>query len=328
MKQQIALALSGGGARGMAEIGVIRELVARGYVIHSVAGCSIGSVVGAMYAMGKLDEFADFLLQDGAQSVFSQLDFTFSDHGFIKGKKLIERLQEFAPDCNIEDLPIKLTIVATDMNTGEDVVYRTGSVYRAIRASVAIPAVITAVEDHGHWLVDGGVVNPLPIRQLHRDSDDLLVAVNLYASPVFYSDEEQADSAPEKEQTSGGVMSHMRARWADLKAWKGSLVHSMFDDTHRKMGYFTTLRLMSELASKRLAEIAVQTGHVDLLIEIPIASCGLFSFDKAKQMIQMGQEKTREKLDQWEEKQSVQTDSVSKRKFSWRNLLGLRFRRK
>lgn len=309
MKRQIALALSGGGARGMAEIGVIRELLARGYAIHSISGCSIGSVVGAMYAMGKLDEFSDFLLQDGAQAVFSQLDFTFSDHGFIKGKKLIERLQEFAPDCNIEDLPVKLVIVATDMNTGEDVVYRTGSVYRAIRASVAIPAVITAVEEAGHWLVDGGVVNPLPIKQLHRIPDDLLVAVNLYASPVFPSDKDVAGS--EKEQAAGGVMSQMRARWSELKAWKGSLVHSVFDDTHRKMGYFTTLRLMSELASKRLAEISVQTGHVDLLIEIPIASCGLFSFDKALPMIQLGQEKAREKLDALERKEEYRQNADS-----------------
>lgn len=309
MKRQIALALSGGGARGMAEIGVIRELLARGYAIHSISGCSIGSVVGAMYAMGKLDEFSDFLLQDGAQAVFSQLDFTFSDHGFIKGKKLIERLQEFAPDCNIEDLPVKLVIVATDMNTGEDVVYRTGSVYRAIRASVAIPAVITAVEEAGHWLVDGGVVNPLPIKQLHRIPDDLLVAVNLYASPVFPSDKDVAGS--EKEQAAGGVMSQMRARWSELKAWKGSLVHSVFDDTHRKMGYFTTLRLMSELASKRLAEISVQTGHVDLLIEIPIASCGLFSFDKALPMIQLGQEKAREKLDALERKEEYRQNTDS-----------------
>lgn len=321
MKRQIALALSGGGARGMAEIGVIRELVARGYAIHSISGCSIGSVVGAMYAMGKLDEFSDFLLEDGAQAVFSQLDFTFSDHGFIKGKKLIERLQEFAPDCNIEDLPIKLTIVATDMNTGEDVVYRSGSVYRAIRASVAIPAVITAVEEAGHWLIDGGVVNPLPIKQLYRIPGDLLVAVNLYASPVFPSDKELTVRG--KENVSGGVVSHMRARLSELKDWKGNLVRNVFDDTHRKMGYFTTLRLMSELASKRLAEITVQTGHVDLLIEIPIASCGLFSFDKAEQMIRLGQEKTQEKLKQMNT-QKIRSGAASS--FSLRNLF--RFFRK
>lgn len=321
MGRQIALALSGGGARGMAHIGVIRELLSRGYSIHSIAGCSIGSVVGAMYAMGKLQEFADFILADGAQSIFSQLDFTFSDQGFIKGQKLIERLQEFAPDCNIEDLPVKLVIVATDMYTGNDVVYETGSVYRAIRASVAIPAVITAVHENGCWLVDGGVVNPLPLPQLFRKAGDLLVAVNLYASPVFESEKEAL--VPEKEASEEGMVSQMRARWSELKAWKGNLVQSVFDDTHKKMGYFTTLRLMSELASKRLAEITIKSAPVDVLIEIPIASCGLFSFDKSVRMIRMGEEHTREALDSFEAKKPVAEGNSTKKRFDWRDLLRL-----
>lgn len=325
MKKQIALALSGGGARGMAHIGVIRELLSRGYTIHSIAGCSIGSVVGAMYAMGKLQEFTDFILADGAQSVFSQLDFTFSDQGFIKGEKLIERLQEFAPDCNMEDLPVKLVIVATDMYTGNDVVYETGSVYRAIRASVAIPAVITAVHEDGCWLVDGGVVNPLPLLQLHRSPNDLLVAVNLYASPVFET--ENLTDVSDAKVSESGMWSQVRARWADLKAWRGNLIHSVFDDTHKKMGYFTTLRLMSELASKRLAEITIKSVSVDVLIEIPIASCGLFSFDKSVRMIRMGEEHARKALEIWKNSQLVEKQPM-KRPFDWRRLFRVLLRKK
>lgn len=325
MSRQVALALSGGGARGMAHIGVIRELLSHGFSIHSIAGCSIGSVVGAMYAMGKLQEFTDFILADGAQSVFSQLDFTFSDQGFIKGEKLIERLQEFAPDCNMEDLPVKLVIVATDMYTGNDVVYETGSVYRAIRASVAIPAVITAVHEDGCWLVDGGVVNPLPLLQLHRSPNDLLVAVNLYASPVFET--ENLIDVSDAKVSESGMWSQVRARWADLKAWRGNLIHSVFDDTHKKMGYFTTLRLMSELASKRLAEITIKSVPVDVLIEIPIASCGLFSFDKSVRMIRMGEEHARKALEIWKNSQLVEKQPM-KRPFDWRRLFRVLLRKK
>ena len=325
MSRQVALALSGGGARGMAHIGVIRELLSHGFSIHSIAGCSIGSVVGAMYAMGKLQEFTDFILADGAQSVFSQLDFTFSDQGFIKGEKLIERLQEFAPDCNMEDLPVKLVIVATDMYTGNDVVYETGSVYRAIRASVAIPAVITAVHEDGCWLVDGGVVNPLPLLQLHRNPNDLLVAVNLYASPVFET--ENLTDVSDAKVSESGMWSQVRARWADLKAWRGNLIHSVFDDTHKKMGYFTTLRLMSELASKRLAEITIKSVSVDVLIEIPIASCGLFSFDKSVRMIRMGEEHARKALEIWKNSQLVEKQPM-KRPFDWRRLFRVLLRKK
>lgn len=325
MSRQVALALSGGGARGMAHIGVIRELLSHGFSIHSIAGCSIGSVVGAMYAMGKLQEFTDFILADGAQSVFSQLDFTFSDQGFIKGEKLIERLQEFAPDCNMEDLPVKLVIVATDMYTGNDVVYETGSVYRAIRASVAIPAVITAVHEDGFWLVDGGVVNPLPLLQLHRSPNDLLVAVNLYASPVFET--ENLTDVSDAKVSESGMWSQVRARWADLKAWRGNLIHSVFDDTHKKMGYFTTLRLMSELASKRLAEITIKSVPVDVLIEIPIASCGLFSFDKSVRMIRMGEEHARKALEIWKNSQLVEKRPM-KSPFDWRRLFRVLLRKK
>lgn len=325
MSRQVALALSGGGARGMAHIGVIRELLSHGFSIHSIAGCSIGSVVGAMYAMGKLQEFTDFILADGAQSVFSQLDFTFSDQGFIKGEKLIERLQEFAPDCNMEDLPVKLVIVATDMYTGNDVVYETGSVYRAIRASVAIPAVITAVHEDGCWLVDGGVVNPLPLLQLHRSPNDLLVAVNLYASPVFET--ENLTDVSDAKVSESGMWSQVRARWADLKAWRGNLIHSVFDDTHKKMGYFTTLRLMSELASKRLAEITIKSVPVDVLIEIPIASCGLFSFDKSVRMIRMGEEHAHKALEIWKNSQLVEKQPM-KRPFDWRRLFRVLLRKK
>lgn len=325
MSRQVALALSGGGARGMAHIGVIRELLSHGFSIHSIAGCSIGSVVGAMYAMGKLQEFTDFILADGAQSVFSQLDFTFSDQGFIKGEKLIERLQEFAPDCNMEDLPVKLVIVATDMYTGNDVVYETGSVYRAIRASVAIPAVITAVHEDGCWLVDGGVVNPLPLLQLCRKPNDLLVAVNLYASPVF--DSENLTEVPKAKASENGMWSQVRARWADLKAWRGNLINSVFDDTHKKMGYFTTLRLLSELASKRLAEITIKSVPVDVLIEIPIASCGLFSFDKSVRLIRMGEEHARKALEIWKDSQLVEKQPM-KRPFDWRRLFRVLLRKK
>lgn len=298
--RKIALALSGGGARGMAHIGVIRELLAQGYEITSIAGCSIGSVIGAMQAMGKLEAFADFLMKNGTDVVLEHLDFTLSDEGFIRGEKLLSRLQEFAPDCLIEDLPVKLRIVATDMNTGNAVVYDKGSVYRAVRASVAIPAVITAVHDAGYWLVDGGVVNPLPLDVLPVNPGDLLIAVNLYASPVFSQKREVAE-----EEMHQSVLEQMRARWEDLKSWRSNLVQSLFDDPERKMRYFTTLRLMSELASKRLAENSIRMYPVDVLIEIPIATCGLFSFDRTEELVALGGERTRAALFAFENKPVV-----------------------
>ena len=124
------------------------------------------------------------------------------------------------------------------------------------------------------------------------------------------------------------MVSQMRARWSELKAWRGNLVQSVFDDTHKKMGYFTTLRLMSELASKRLAEITIKSFSVDVLIEIPIASCGLFSFDKSARIIQMGEERTRMALELFEKKAPVVEENRTRKRLDWRSLFRLVHRKR
>lgn len=298
--KKVSLVLSGGGARGMAHLGVIRELWQRGYSIHAVAGCSIGAIVGAMLAMGKLEEFIAFMETDDGDAIFKQLDFTFSTNGFIKGQKLIERFQCFAPDCNMEDLPVKLVIVASDLRTGEQVVFRSGSVYRAMRASVAIPAVITAVEDSGHWLVDGGIINPLPLDCVARIAGDLLIAVNLYAAPLI------PEAGKSISIVSGGVhddptfREQIKEGWQNMTGWKENLMESLFESNNGKYDFFSTLRIMSEISSKRLAEQSLLLYPVDILVEIPIASCGIFSFGKIKELIRLGEQKAESALVRWQ----------------------------
>ena len=163
MKKDVALTLSCGGARGLAHIGVIRALEARGYSIRAVAGCSIGSVVGAFYAMGRLDALEGFMRTVSTDNMTDYLDFALTEHGFIRGGRFIEKLKELAPDCLIESLPVRLSIVAANLTTGRAEVFTRGSVYEAVRASIAIPAVLTPVEKEGARLVDGSVVNPLPV---------------------------------------------------------------------------------------------------------------------------------------------------------------------
>lgn len=289
--KNVSLVLSGGGARGMAHLGVIREMIRRGYVIQAVSGCSIGAIVGAMLAMGKLDEFVSFMETDDGNAFFDQLDFTFSSNGFIKGKKLIERLQVFAPDCNIEDLSIRLTIVASDLRTGEPVVFQSGSIYRAMRASVAIPAVVTAVEDSGRWLVDGGIINPLPLDCITRTSGDLLVAVNLYAAPLIPAESKKtlAMVASEQVHDDPSFWEQIKEGWQSMTEWKENLMESLFESNNGKYDFFSTLRIMSEISSKRLAEQNLLLYPVDVLIEIPIASCGIFSFGKIKELIRLGE---------------------------------------
>src|SRR6056297_1599723 len=181
MKKKVSLVLSGGGARGMAHIGLIEELVKDGFEIASVAGTSMGALVGAVYALEKMDAFKNWLFTLDRLKVFNLFDFTLSAQGFVKGDKVFNQMKEFIPDGNIEDLGISYVAVAADILNKEEVVFTEGSVYEAIKASVAIPTVFTPVKKDGRLLVDGGILNNIPVNHVKRTPGDILVVVNVNA---------------------------------------------------------------------------------------------------------------------------------------------------
>ncbi|MBQ9138476.1 MAG: patatin-like phospholipase family protein [Alistipes sp.] len=176
MKKDVALVLSSGGPRGLAYIGAIEELLERGYGIHSVAGCSMGSLVGGVYAAGRLAEFKHWLATLDGWSVFSLMDLSVSKNHFVKGDKIMEAIKEIVPDVNIESLPIPYTAVATDLCTGEEVVFRSGKLFDAIRASISIPSLFRPVQHGMSLLIDGCMVNCLPLNHVTRRDGDILLA--------------------------------------------------------------------------------------------------------------------------------------------------------
>ena len=152
MKQKVALVLSGGGARGIAHIGVIEALEEQEFEISSVAGTSMGALIGGIYALGKLEVYKDWLCTLDKMKVFALIDFTLSGQGFIKGDKVFHKMRELIADANIEDLKIPYTAVAADILNKKEVVFTKGSVLDAIRASIAIPTVFTPVKlENGIW---------------------------------------------------------------------------------------------------------------------------------------------------------------------------------
>lgn len=181
MSKKVALVLSSGGSRGLVHIGAIEALEERGYTISSVAGCSIGSIVGGMYAAGRLQMLKDFFLDMNLWKMFKLTDFSLSINHLVKGNRLMERFGTMIPDVNIETLPIPLALVATDFKTGKEEVFRSGNLNRLIRASFSIPVVLQPIEYAGMLLMDGGLTNPLPLNRVVRQEDDLLVAVNVSA---------------------------------------------------------------------------------------------------------------------------------------------------
>ncbi len=178
-KQKVALALSSGGPRGFAYIGAIEELESRGYEITSVSGASAGSLVGGIYAAGGLPAFRDWLYGLDPVKVMTLMDFTPSKSFLVKGEKVIRAIRERVPDVNIEDMPIPFTAIATDLFTGEEVVFREGPLFKAIRASISIPSMFRPVKWKGRTLVDGGMVNTIPLNRIHRTEGDILVGFNV-----------------------------------------------------------------------------------------------------------------------------------------------------
>ena len=179
MSKNVALVLSSGGARGLAHIGAIEELEAQGYHITSVAGCSMGALIGGVYAAGKLEEFREWMKTVDRRKMLELTDFSLSLNHLVKGTRIIEAIMEFVPDMPIQQLPIPYCAVATDWKCGHEVVMREGSLFEAIRASISLPAFYEPVQRDGMILIDGGVTNPIPLNRVERHEGDLLVGVDV-----------------------------------------------------------------------------------------------------------------------------------------------------
>ncbi|WP_413231717.1 patatin-like phospholipase family protein [Marinobacter sp.] len=178
-KRTVALTLGSGGARGYAHIGAIEVLAERGYDIIAISGCSMGALIGGMYAAGRMKDYKDWVTGLGQFDVLKLLDVTFNSVGAIRGEKVFSVVRELLGDTRIEALPIAYTAVATDLLAHKEIWFQEGPLDQAIRASIAIPSVITPLVHNGRVLVDGALLNPLPIIPTISSHADLVIAVNL-----------------------------------------------------------------------------------------------------------------------------------------------------
>ncbi|MGC9341179.1 MAG: patatin-like phospholipase family protein [Bacteroidales bacterium] len=289
-KKKVALVLSGGGARGIAHIGVIEELEKQGYEITSIAGTSMGALVGGFYALGKLEEYKEWLFTLDRFKVFTLFDFTLSRQGFVKGDKVLKKIKEFISDRRIEDLGIAYAAVAVDIIENKEVVFTSGSIFEAIRASISIPTVFTPVKsDHG-LLVDGGVLDNLPVKYVKRNEGDMLVAVNVNANiPV---DKPELSRKEEKEKESI-YQKRIKEFYAQLKKI-GNLTHEEKSEEEKRnkheerLDFFNLLNRTISLMTNRIADLTLQQHNPDLLIEVSHESCGIFDFFKAEEMVETG----------------------------------------
>lgn len=304
--KNVALVLSSGGARGIAHIGVIQELEARGYTITSVAGTSIGAVVGGFYAAGKLDEYAQWVSSLGLYNIFNLIDFSFSTKGIIKGRKVFHKMNEWMEGMNFDNLEIPFTCVAADLKSRREVVLDSGDVLQSIRASIAIPGYIEPKLLDGIYLYDGGIINPLPINRVHRSGDDLVVAVDLNAyEPDFDPEVFWKGNAPEASSTLQKVSEVWSAAMDNVTAFQRQISNDSKESKvpQKEEGYFSHIEALYEvfeLMQENLTLQSIQKEKPDILISLPYNLCNIFEFQRSKELIAFGRQRAREVIDNLE----------------------------
>lgn len=255
-KRRAALVLGGGGARGIAHIGVIEELERQGFEIASVAGTSMGALVGGVYASGHLGPFKDWMCALDKYKVFGLVDFALSTEGLVKGNRVIAAMKELVPDVKIEQMPLPFSAVAADLLTGREVVFEKGGLYDAIRASISIPSVFRPVRKGNMVLVDGGMVNPLPLNRVRREPGDVLIAVDVCA-PFGEAPQQRANMS---------------------------------------LNYYKMLITSSQIMQQHIARLMCELYKPDIRIGLPADSYGIFEFYRAAEIVEAGRQAARAAL--------------------------------
>jgi NTE family protein len=268
MNKTVSLALSAGGARGYAHIGVIEVLEERGFKIKAISGSSMGAVVGGIYGTGKLNLYKDWVTSLSKLDVVKMLDLSFSKKGLFKGDKIINFLEKLIGDIKIEDLSIDFTAVAVDIVKQKEVWFSKGSLFEALRASIAIPWFFTPLEKDKMILLDGGLLNPLPITPLLHDNTDLVIAVDVNSNkPKDFSYVKEAKD----------------------------------DNMKSKLNFFQIFSTSISIMQNTISRFKLANYSPDLIIEISKDYCDVFDFHKANELIEIGRIIANQKINSLEQ---------------------------
>lgn len=323
--KDVALVLSSGGPRGWAYIGAIEELESRGYKITSIAGTSIGSLIGGIYAAGKLAEVKEWLFSLDAWKVFSLMDISISMNHLVKGDKVMEALKEIVPDIDIEHLNIPYRAVAADLYTGEEVVFDRGPLFDAVRASISIPSLFRPVKYGFRTLVDGGIVNTMPIDKVVRNGQDILVAFDVNDVDVehirqlvideAHKEEDRIRSEKALDAETRNVLKSIRSNTS--LTFRDKLIlakdqgvkilnHKMNSEEEEpelffEENYYSILSRTFSLMNHVIARNAAERYQPEVLVKMPFDAYGDISdYAKAREISEAGRELMKAALDRYE----------------------------
>jgi NTE family protein len=314
---RVALALGSGGARGYAHIGVINEVRERGYDIVGIAGSSMGALVGGLQAADQLDEFTEWATSLTQRAVLRLLDPSLTASGVLRAEKILDGVREIVGDVTVEDLPIPYTAVSTDLIAGKSVWLQRGLLVAAIRASIAIPGIISPYVLDGRLLADGGILDPLPMAPIAAVNAELTIAVSLNgADPAPRPQEIEPRATTEwlnrmlrstsalldtkaarsllETPSAQSVLSRFSSGDAELEE---ELIDAVREVAVPKLGSFEVMNRTIDIAQAALARHTLAAYPPDLLIEVPRTVCRSLEFHRAAEVIDIGQELAAAALD-------------------------------
>ncbi len=288
MMKSVSLVLGSGGARGLAHIGVIHRLEENGFSIQSIAGSSIGALIGGIHAAGSLDEYEQWVRAVTKVDIVTLLDLSWGKSGLVKGDKIINTLVKLVGEKRIEELPIQYTAVATDVKNQREIWIQSGRLFDAIRASISIPLLFTPFRKRGIDLIDGGVLNPVPVAPTIGDETDITIAVNLAGAEESPENPESADPSPAV---------HPSPLHEKINRFINRLQRSAAA-SGRDWGAYDTAMQAFEAMQSSIARQKLAAYPPDIVIEIPRNACQTLEFDRAAEMIELGYRKAGECLAQ------------------------------
>ena len=282
-REPVALALGAGGARGLAQIGVIEALEARGFPIVAVCGSSSGALVGGIYAAGRLPEFHQAIASTSRRQFLRLLDPVVGRPGMIAGNRLVDALREVVGDPDIESLAIPFTAVAVDLERQREVWLRSGPLWTALRASFAIPGLFTPQVVHGRELVDGGLLAPMPITATRLSDAHRLVAVDMHGWPRHPAGAPAGSPDGGRRPREGGRL----ARWLDVR----------LGNDPDEMGFAETMSRALDTMQAQIARVQLALDPPELLVRIPRDICQFYEFWRAGELIEVGRREAERVLD-------------------------------
>jgi NTE family protein len=286
-KEPVALVLGAGGARGLAQIGVIEVLEQRGFRIAAVAGSSIGALIGGLFCAGKLSAYRDWLTPLARSDILRLLDPAFAAPSLFRGERILAEMRRIAGSPRIEDLPVELTVVAVDLARQREVWLRDGDLWDAVRGSMAIPGVFTPHVVRGRELVDGGILAPLPITATRLSGAHRLVAVDMHSWPAHPAGR-LAESASTDDDDG---MPSLFGRWLRRFGDRADTVDA------RAMGFTELMARSLDTMQAQIARVQMALDPPEIVIRIPRDACQFYEFWRARELVELGRRCANETLD-------------------------------